>query len=194
VPPDAPSPTAPRLVVISGPSGVGKTTVAERLLRDPRVGRALTATTRLPRGGERDGVDYRFLAPQDFEAGLARGEFLEHARVYGSLYGTPRDGPGAVLRSGRHCLLVVDVQGVTTLRGLGVEALYVFLRAPSPEELLRRLRSRGLDGPEAQRRRTAEAAEEAARAESFDLVLVNESVEETARRLAAALGVDLGSP
>ena len=182
-----------RLVVVSGPSGVGKTAVVDRLLRDRRFGRTVTATTRAPRGGERDGIDYHFLDRAEFERRLVAGWFLEHADVYGSLYGTPREGPAAVCTSGRHCLLNVDVQGASELRRLRIEALYVFLAPPSLEELARRLAGRGFEEPEALARRRAAVAAEMAQSSSFDLVLVNDDLETTARKLAAAVGIDLSS-
>src|SRR5262249_18729667 len=115
------------LVVLSGPSGVGKTSVAERLLAQPGFARAVTATPRAPRKGERDGVDYVFLDEPTFRARVARGDFLEHAEVHGKLYGTPRESVDGVLRRGLACLLVIDVQGAAALRKAGVEALYVFV-------------------------------------------------------------------
>ncbi len=108
----------PLLVVLSGPSGVGKSTVAERLLADAAFGRAVTATTRAPRPGEADGIAYHFLTESGFRERLARQEFLEHANVYGRLYGTPLASVHAVLDAGRVCVLVIDVQGAATLRAL----------------------------------------------------------------------------
>ena len=180
-----------RLLVLSGPSGVGKSAVAERVLKDPRFARALTATTRPPRAGEKDGVAYLFLAHPEFEKRVAAGWFLEHADVYGNLYGTPRSSVESVLASGRHCLLVIDVQGVASLRKSGVEARYVFLLAPSSEHLERRLRGRGLDSPEEIAKRLAAAERELAEKRHFDTVLVNDDLEATARKLALEVGVDL---
>jgi guanylate kinase len=189
--PAAPSPRPGRLVVVSGPSGVGKSALVARLLRDARFGRAVTATTRSPRGAERDGVDYLFLTREAFDARLRAGGFLEHADVYGCLYGTPKDGPDAVRRTGRHCLLNVDVQGAATLRRLGVEAVFVFVAPPSLDELGRRIRARGEDFPDTLSRRLDAARGEIERRGEFDLVLVNDDLEATARALAAAVGVDL---
>ncbi len=186
--------TTPRLVVISGLSGAGKTTLAGVLLQDPRYKRALTATTRAPRGGEVDGVHYHFLAAAAFDVGIEDGAFLEWAVVYGGhRYGTPRKNVEAILDSGRHCLLVIDVQGAATLRAKGVDALYVFLKAPSLEELERRLRGRGEDDEVAIQARLEAARAELAAQDGFDLVLVNDKLDEAARQLAVQLGTAAAS-
>ena len=188
----------PQLIVISGASGVGKTSLAERLLRHPAFRRALTATTRAPRGQERDGVDYHFLSRAQFEADIASGRFLEHADVYGRLYGTPRENVESILESGQNCVLLLDVQGVESLRADGVPALYVFVTAPSMEELERRLRARGDDTAEAVEARIRAARDEMTKQDRFDRVLVNDEIERAAHELAGWVGIDLddddGSP
>lgn len=181
--------SAGRVIVISGASGAGKTTIARSLLKDPRYRRARTATTRSPRAGEQDGRDYDFLTAAEFRSGLGEDRFIEHADVYGKLYGTPRANLEEVLRSDAICVLVVDVQGARSLRELGFEAFYVFVEAPEGA-LRRRLEGRGKDAPEVIEARLEAAAQERREAHRFDVVLVNEDIEETTRRLAAAAGLD----
>ena len=123
---------------------------------------------------------------------MAAGWFLEHAEVYGRAYGTPKESVDGICAQGRHCLLNIDVQGAATLRRLGVEALFVFVAPPTLEELERRVRARGTDFPETLARRLAAARGEMARSAEFEVVLVNDDLEATARRLATAVGVDLG--
>ena len=165
------------LVVLSGPSGVGKTTVVDRLLERPGFRRAVTATTRAPRPGEVDGVHYRFLDDATFARLVAEGRFLEHATVHDRSYGTPIDAVDAVLDAGDTCLLNIDVQGAATLRERVPEALQVFLAPPSFEELERRLRGRRSETEEQVRRRLATARAELARADEFASVVINDDLE-----------------
>jgi guanylate kinase len=171
------SAAAPRLLVLSGPSGVGKTTVGDGLLRNARFARAVTATTRAPREGEVDGRDYLFLSETEFRDGISTGRFLEHAKVHGNLYGTPRDQVEAVQDRGRICLLIIDVQGAASLRADGVEALYVFLAPPSWEVLETRLRGRESDDEATIRRRLENARAELARQDEYDAVVINDDLE-----------------
>lgn len=182
----------PLLVIVSGTSGAGKSTVVQALLEaDPSFARAITATTRAPRGTERDGVDYHFLTEAAFREGLADGRFLEHAQVYGQLYGTPRASVEQVLDAGRHCVLVVDVQGVRSLVAGGALAELaaatrtVFVKTPDLDELATRLRARGEDDEEAIARRLAAARREEADSEHYDFVLVNEDLDAAVAALRA---------
>ncbi len=182
---------AQRLVVVSGASGAGKTSVAHRLLEDARFARAVTATTREPREGEQDGVDYHFLTAGAFHKRLIADDFLAPAEVYGHWYGTPRENVEAILASGRHCILVIDVQGVEDIKSSGVEALYVFVDAPSFEELQQRLRGRGDEDPEKISARLRAARAELDKKDLFDRVLVNDDIDRAAREVADWLGLEL---
>ena len=183
------------LLVLSGPSGVGKTSVAEGLLADARFGRAITATTRSPRSGERHGRDYLFLSRDDFLEGVAAGRFLEHAEVHGNLYGTPRESVDRVRAEGRVCLLVIDVQGAAILRDRNVEALFVFLAPPSWDELESRLRGRGSEDEATVLRRLAQARIELDRQAEYDTVVLNERLEGAIGEIAGlALGPEGAAP
>jgi len=162
------------LMVISGPSGVGKDAVLERMKRLPRPWHFIvTATTRPKRSGERDGVDYIFLPEQEFEALLERDGFLEHAKVYGRYYGVPRAQVEEALASGKDVLVKTDVQGARTIRGKIPGAVLVFLAPPDLPELERRLRERESETPEDLERRIRTATSEMACAPEFDYVVVN---------------------
>ncbi len=180
---------APRIIVLSGASGVGKTTVAERLLRDPRFERVITATTRAPRDGEADGRDYHFHDAASFEAARDRGEFLEWAEVYGRYYGTPKQSVDAILARGRHAVLVIDVQGAQQLRGIDFDATFVFIDAPDRETLVKRLTGRGTESPEDLARRLETAEREIAAAPSFDHRIPNVTVDGTVDAILAQLGI-----
>jgi guanylate kinase len=175
VSPDAPA-HPPLLVVISGPSGVGKDAAIDELRASyPEFFFAVTATTRPKRPGETDGRDYIFVTPARFQQLLEQGELLEHAEVYGWHYGVPKEPMRQALAEGRDVIVKVDVQGAATIRKLAPEALLVFLAPPSMEELTRRLMSRKTETPEDMHIRIATAQEELQQAESFDRVIVNET-------------------
>lgn len=153
-----------KLVVISGPSGAGKTSVCRALKLRPDVEFSISATTRAPRAGELDGVDYHFLARDDFQRRVDENQFLEWASYNGNLYGTPRWPMDAALARGRTFLLEIEVKGTRQLRERAVPGLYVFIAPPSLAELRRRLETRGTDDPLEIEQRLRIAADEIAAA------------------------------
>lgn len=174
-----------RLFVVSGPSGVGKGTLVERVRElVPTLGLTVSATTRAPRAGEVDGVSYHFLSDEEFDRAAERGEFLEWAWVHGHRYGTPTSEVERVLATGRSVILEIDVQGGLNVRRLRPDAVLVFIEPPSAEELERRLRGRGTEDEDDLRRRLADAEEEMRRGESYDVRITNDSLEDAARELA----------
>jgi len=194
--PAAPAPS-PLLVVISAPSGAGKTTMGERTLANrPEMARAVTCTTREPRAGEKEGVDYYFLDAATFLKRVQAGNFLEHATVYGNSYGTLKSEVLGKLRAGKDVLLNVDVQGAAAIRAhadgdpeLKRALITVFLTA-SLSVLEARLRKRGQDSPAAIVKRLSVARQEIAQWKHFDYLIISSSVDEDARRLGAILDAE----
>ena len=164
----------PLVLVISGPSGVGKDAVVNRLKESiPAAHFAITATTRPPRPGEREGIDYHFLSEEEYDRLLAEDGFLERASVYSFRYGVPKDEVTSAVEKGRDVIVRVDVQGAATIKELIPDAVLVFIAPPSAEELERRLRDRSTDdGPDLLLRIETAVAEIAQR-DSFDYVIVN---------------------
>jgi guanylate kinase len=183
---NAPASTAARLVVVAGPSGVGKgTVVAQALGLDPGIWLSVSATTRAPRPGEVDGVNYRFLDREAFMAQVAAGGMLEWAEFAGNLYGTPRAPVEERLAQGVPVLLEIELEGARQVRRTAPEALQVFLAPPDVAELERRLRGRGTEDDTSVARRLAIAATELAAQGEFDVVVVNDDAQAAARRLVA---------
>jgi guanylate kinase len=185
--------TNPLLVLISAPSGGGKTTISKQLLAArPQMTRAVTCTTRPPRSGERDGVDYYFLDAGSFLKRVQAGNFLEHATVYGNSYGTLKSEVLGKLRQGRDVLLSVDVQGASAIREQAKEdpelkksLVSVFLTPASLEVLEARLKRRGTDSPAAIQKRLSVARQELAQRKNFDYLLISTTIEEDLRLLLA---------
>ena len=172
-----------RLIVLSGPGGVGKSTVARAMRGRPDFWVSVSATTREPRFNEVDGVDYFFYSNERFDEAIASGEFLEWAEFAGNRYGTPRAGVESALAQGVHVLLEIEISGAKQVRSHSSEALLVFLEPPSWEELVSRLEGRGTDSPERRAARLALAQEELAAASLFDRVIINTEVDEVVRSL-----------
>ncbi len=191
-------PVASLLIVLSAPSGAGKTTLGEQVLKTrPNLTRAITCTTRAARPGERDGVDYYFLDAGDFLKRVQAGNFLEHATVYGNSYGSLKSEVLAKLRSGRDVLLNIDVQGAAAIRAhaegdpeLKRAIVTVFLAAPTLDVLERRLRKRGQDSTAAIQKRLSVARQEVAQARHFDYVILSSSIGEDLRRMEAVVDAE----
>jgi guanylate kinase len=170
--------------IISAPSGSGKSTLVHRLFQNVRdLTFSVSYTTREPRGHEVDGKDYNFIKREDFAARIARDEFLEHAQVFGNYYGTHCGVLERAQAGGTDLVLDIDVQGAGQLRSKIPDAVSIFILAPSRQVLEQRLRARGEDRNEVIERRLREAAEEIRNYSAYDYILVNDDLEESARKL-----------
>jgi guanylate kinase len=178
----------PRLTVLSGPSGAGKSTVVAHLRRNhPEVWLSVSATTRQPRPGETHGVEYYFVTDDEFDLLVAQGELLEWAEFAGHRYGTPRQPVLERLASGVPVLLEIDLAGARQIRAQLPDALLVFLKPPSWDELVRRLMGRGTEGEDVIEARLALARAELAAEQEFDVTLVNTSIRSVCRELLALM-------
>lgn len=165
------------LFVVSGPSGCGKGTILGEFLKDDRFYYSVSATTRAPREGEKDGVNYHFLTRDKFEELIRNGEMLEYAEYCGNYYGTPLTYIDKKLSEGKHVILEIEVQGAMNVRKLRDDAVLIFILPPSLKELRRRLEKRGTESAEVVEKRIAAASEEIKSADKYDYIMINGQLE-----------------
>ena len=179
------------LIVVSGPSGTGKGTVCSALLeKHKEIAYSISATTRQPRTGEVDGMNYYFLAKNVFEKMIEDGELLEWAEVYGNYYGTPLKKIQERLADGQDILLEIDTQGAMSVKEKFPDEIYIYIMPPSLKELERRLKTRGTDSAESIERRLKSAAGEMEIAERYNYIVVNEQVEQAVEQIAAIVDAE----
>ncbi len=176
------------LIVLSGPSGCGKGTVIRELMQDhPNLFYSVSATTRLPRPGETDGIHYHFLKKEQFEDLISTDGMLEYANYCGNYYGTPRAAVEEQCRAGKDVILEIEVQGAMQIREKCPDAVFLFILPPSAEELARRLTDRQTEDPQTVQNRLTKAREEMALAGNYDYIVVNDIVSETASQIEAII-------
>ncbi|MBE9034891.1 guanylate kinase [aff. Roholtiella sp. LEGE 12411] len=181
-------PPSGRLIVLTGPSGVGKGTLMRSLLqRHPELYYSVSVTTRSPRPGEIDGKNYYFISRSKFEPLIAQGEFLEWAEFAGNYYGTPREAVLKQISSGKLVVLEIELEGARQIRASFPSAISIFILPPSFDELEKRIRNRAQDSEEAIARRLRCAQEEIKAADEFDIQIVNDDFETALKDIEAAL-------
>ncbi|CAB4330668.1 unannotated protein [freshwater metagenome] len=179
------SPQSGKLLVVSGPSGVGKSTITNKLRTDERFWISVSVTTRRIRTGEVDGVDYHFVSDDKFKEMIKADEFLEFAEFAGAKYGTPKKAVESALQSGKNVILEIELNGARQVRKSSKEAIMIFIEPPSWEELTTRLTNRGTESENSTLARLDRAKEELSAASEFDYVLVNHEVEQSVSELVS---------
>ena len=165
------------LLVVSAPSGCGKGTILGEILKDDSFYYSISATTRAPREGEQDGVNYHFITKEEFEQRIAQGGMLEYAQYCGNYYGTPKKEVEQMRDAGRDVILEIEVEGAMKVRALCPDAVFLFIAPPSVEELRRRLNKRGTEAAEVIEERVSQAARELSYANRYDYIIVNGELE-----------------
>ncbi|MFM8868630.1 MAG: guanylate kinase [Candidatus Nanopelagicus sp.] len=179
------SPRNGKLLVVSGPSGVGKSTLTNRLRDDDRFWISVSATTRSKRIGEKDGVDYHFVSDKEFDQMIDENEFLEWANFAGAKYGTPRKAVDKALASGKNVVLEIELNGARQVRKNSKDAVLIFIEPPTWEELKSRLEKRGTESEDSTQTRLDRAKEELSAASEFDHVIVNHQVADSVAQLVS---------
>ena len=165
------------LLVVSAPAGCGKGTILGEILKDDSFYYSISATTRAPREGEQDGVNYHFITKEEFEQRIAQGGMLEYAQYCGNYYGTPKKEVEQMREAGRDVILEIEVEGAMKVRALCPDAVFLFIAPPSVEELRRRLNKRGTEAAEVIEERVSQAARELSYADRYDYIIVNGELE-----------------
>ena len=190
--------TSAKIIILSGPSGAGKTTLHQKLLASPifksKLIRSLSATTRLPRKGERNGREYLFLTKEDFVARQEKGDFLESMKVFDNYYGTPRDKVDEALQKGKNVLLCIDVKGAAVVSRNRTDVLKIFIKTPTLRHLKHRLQKRGTEDLETLKLRLKIAREEIKEAHKYDYVVINDSLSHAYRELSRILRKEILRP
>ncbi|MHB1126154.1 MAG: guanylate kinase [Bacillota bacterium] len=183
------------LIVLSGPSGAGKGTLCQALLSVlPNLYYSISITTRHPRPGEREGINYFFAGREKFQQMLAEDEFLEWAEVYGNYYGTPRAPVEDQLRQGKDVILEIDIQGALQIKSKFSQGVFIFIVPPSLQELEKRIVKRDSDSPEAIRRRLSSVTQEMCYLSEYDYVVVNDLVDAAVAKLLAIIQAEKCRP
>lgn len=176
------------LIVLSGPSGTGKGTICRELLRnDPNLNYSISATTRLPRAGEVNGVNYWFVSREKFQAMIENDELLEWAEVYGNFYGTPRRYVMDLLSSGKDVVLEIDIQGALQIKKKFPQGVFIYILPPSLDELAERIHKRGTDSAEAIKQRLSCVTAELSCAYNYHYFVVNDEVDRAVQKIAAII-------
>ncbi|CAB1243571.1 guanylate kinase [Clostridium sp. MT-14] len=178
------------LIVISGPSGTGKSTVCKALIKKDKFWISVSATTRSPRKGEVDGVNYYFLTEEDFKNKIKNNNFLEYAKVYGNYYGTPRSQVLKAIKEGNDVVLEIDIQGALMVKETYPEGVFIFILPPSMEELKKRIISRGSETPESFMTRFSSAYKEINYVSKYNYVVINDTVDNAVRNIESIIAAE----